>query len=205
MAINGQNAAAVKALVTGATTTEADFRTGTDHIIDQVDASEQATSVRTKIYNSSGNYVVPNGVTKLMITGTGAGGGGGGGRRTNYNNTAIGGGQGAYSYRTEISVTAGSTYVVTLGTGGAAGTDQNQSTPSAGSAGNATSFGNVITFNGGAGGNHANATANSSAGGTVSGGTANNVSAGILSGLANSMKQISHISTYNIDKKNIII
>jgi hypothetical protein len=139
MAINGQNAAAIKALVTGATTTEADFRTGTDHIIDHADALDGASPAKTETFLSAGNYTVPSGVNYVLITGSGGGGGGwavadGAGRGT-------GGGAGGWAVRNRLAVTGGTTYAVTIGAGGAAG--------SPGNAGVATTFGNIMTLGGG--------------------------------------------------------
>jgi hypothetical protein len=159
MAINGQNAAAIKALVTGATTTEADFRTGTDHIIDQVDAneSEVVPEPGAKFYTASGNYTVPAGVAKVLVTGISGGGGGG---TENSSGSAGGGGGGARVFKTEVSVTGGDVHVVSVGAGG-----------SAGSSGGATSLGSLVVMNGGANGGNANSSSNQNggAGGTISG------------------------------------
>lgn len=178
MAINGQNVAAIKALVTGATTTEADFRTGTDHIIDQVESSAGA-SVKTEQFNTgSGNYVVPDGVTKLMVHGAGAGGGGGGASNTNGGGPAgTGAGAGGQVFFRQLTVTSGSTIAYSIGSGGSGGTGD-WNTGNSGSAGNATTFGS-INLAGGGGGGGANSTSaggnvgSAGAGGAVSGGTGN--------------------------------
>jgi hypothetical protein len=69
--------------------------------------------VRT--YNAGSTYVVPPGVTSLTIEAWGAGGGGGSGTG------ARGGGGGGGYTKGVVAVTAGSSYTVTVGTGGTAG------------------------------------------------------------------------------------
>jgi len=97
-------------------------------------------------FNSSGNYTIPAGKTMLALVGTSAGGNGGGGG-SNYRAGGGGGGSGAGFSVREIPVTAGTNYVVTLG-----------------GAGGATTFGNILTANGGNSGSKPY----SGSGGTVS-------------------------------------
>lgn len=173
MAINGQNAAAIKALVTGATTTEADFRTGTDHIIDQVDSSAGAT-VNFQVYNGAGNYTVPASVNELRVSGAGGSGGGGAGGYWNGSRTGGKGGACAIEWR-ELTVTPGATYAVVLGNGGVGGNSNSANSGNDGSAGNSTTFGNILTLGGGGGGGRgaANGPNNGNAGaqGAITGGS----------------------------------
>ena len=159
MAINGENKAAIKALVTAVGTTEADFRTGTDHVIEHVDALDGSSPAKTETFLSSGNYTVPAGVNYVLITGSGGGGGGwavadGAGR-------GMGGGAGGWAVRNKLAVTGGATYAVTIGAGGTAG--------SPGNAGAATTFGNIMTLGGGGIPNSSSSNNAYASGGTNSG------------------------------------
>lgn len=68
-------------------------------------------------FDSNGTYTVPAGVNSITVHAWG--GGGGGGSRTT-NGGGGGGGSGAYSY-SEIAVTPGQTFTVTVGSGGSPG------------------------------------------------------------------------------------
>lgn len=68
-------------------------------------------------YTSSGIFVVPSGVTSVTAKVWGAGGGGG---AASSNKVGAAGGGGAYAEST-LSVTAGTTLTVTVGTGGSGG------------------------------------------------------------------------------------
>ncbi len=99
-----------------------------------------------KVFNSSGSFTIPAGVTRIMVE---VWGGGGGGAWSDNNVLrrvcAGGGGGGAGGYGKGIfNVQPGDTYQVTVGAGGAGA--QN------GLAGGASSFGNRITAEGGKGG-----------------------------------------------------
>ncbi|MBL7950443.1 MAG: T9SS type A sorting domain-containing protein [Flavobacteriales bacterium] len=135
-------------------------------------------------YNSSGTFVVPAGVSQVTVECWG--GGGRGGARTT-NGRGGGGGGGAY-VRSVISVTEGSTYTVTVGTGSTgtgAGGDSWFSTASTVMAKGGSSAGNnnangasggaaassIGTFKF-AGGNGANAPSGTGGGGGSSAGTA---------------------------------
>lgn len=94
-----------------------------------------------QVFDATGIFTVPAGVTKIMVECWGAGGGGseytywlGSGNYTVY----IGGGGGGYG-KSIFSVSAGANYLVTVGTGG-----------SYNNAGGNSSFGSLITSNGGA-------------------------------------------------------
>jgi hypothetical protein len=65
-------------------------------------------------FTASGTWTCPTGVTEVEYLVVGAGGGGG-------CNGGGGGGAGAYRTATGFSVTAGTTYTVTVGAGGATG------------------------------------------------------------------------------------
>jgi hypothetical protein len=145
------------------------------------------------IFTTSGTWKCPNGVTSINVDAYGAGGGGGrGGGTSKYGGG--GGGGGAFKRSTSVAVTPGTTYTITIGTGGAGGT-----TATDGQAGGVTTanfdaisvtanggnggMNNVNGGNGGAGGgggtrnggNGANGTNGSgSGGGGGCGGTASN-------------------------------
>ncbi len=72
-------------------------------------------------FTSSGSWTAPEGVTSVIVEAWG--GGAGAGRGTTIGGS--GGGGGAYSKKNSISVTAGTTYTVTVGTGGAGSTGGN--------------------------------------------------------------------------------
>ncbi len=69
-----------------------------------------------QIFNASATFTVPAGVTSITVECWG-GGGAGGGNTTNKDGGG-GGGGGAYSKTTNIAVTPGATYTVTVGAGG---------------------------------------------------------------------------------------
>jgi hypothetical protein len=112
-----------------------------------------------QVFNSSGTFVVPNGVTNIMVEVWG-GGGGGGGAASNTVGPYDGGNGGAGGYGKGIfSVTSGASYSVAVGTGGAAS-----------SAGGASSFGSLIYASGGnPGGNGINSSGDGGAGGESNG------------------------------------
>ena len=64
MSINGQSVSQIKALATAPTTTEANFRTGLDHVIDQVSATESlpppVTAPWVTIYSSTTTFLAMN-------------------------------------------------------------------------------------------------------------------------------------------------
>ena len=101
-----------------------------------------------QIFTSSGNFIVPEGVTSLLIEIIGAGGGG-----ARYSsNTADGGagGSGAYG-KTIVAVTPGQIIPVTIGAGGLRYSGTSSSGGNGFSGGN-TSFGTFVTATGGFGG-----------------------------------------------------
>lgn len=91
-------------------------------------------SANKYVYSYSGKYTVPQGVNSITVE---VWGGGGGGASTYNGGGGGGGGGGGYGKQT-VSVVPGTTYNITIGKGG-----------SAGSAGGTTSFGSVINATGG--------------------------------------------------------
>ena len=91
------------------------------------------------------SFTVPAGISSLRVECWGGGGAGGGCTATPYA-TGGGGAGGAYSSNNSLSVTACSTYTVIVGTGGVGASAR------VGGAGGSSSFGNLVTANGGSGG-----------------------------------------------------
>ncbi len=122
---------------------------------------------RSQMFNTSGSWTVPTGVTSVTVRVWGAGGGGGG---STGSSSAKGGGGGGGAFReATLTVVPGNTISYTIGTGGAGGTAGN-----AGAAGTSTSFGVVTAGGGNGGGGGTNASNNGTAGSgstTTSGGT----------------------------------
>jgi hypothetical protein len=135
-----------------------------------------------QVFMSTGTYVVPAGVSQIRVRVHGAGGSGGGVAGGGRNRVASGGGGGGMSIKT-LNVTAGTSYAVTVGAGGAAVT---LSAANAGNAGGTSSFGAVCSATGGSGGAATTGNAVNSAagatGGTGSGGDLNYTGGG--SGIA---------------------
>lgn len=77
-------------------------------------------------FNASGSWLCPDGVTAIKVEAYGGGGGGASGLSTTR--ARGGGGGGAYAARTAVPVTPGSTYTVTVGTGGGQNVSGGQST-----------------------------------------------------------------------------
>lgn len=114
-------------------------------------------------YNSSGNFVTPAGVNTIFVGVRGGSGGGGGAPYTHGGVAAAGGA----SFETTgfVNVIPGTTYVVTVGAGGAAGptnANGNSTGGTAGGAGGTSAFDTpTISVTGGGGGaTNSNATAN---------------------------------------------
>lgn len=105
----------------------------------------------SQTFTSSGTFVVPRGVTSVTVEACG-GGGGGGGATTASTTTSTwygggGGGGGAAYYRESVTVTPGASVAVTIGGAGNGG-----NVTVDGSSGGTTSFGSILTFPGGSGG-----------------------------------------------------
>ncbi|MBB3965961.1 hypothetical protein [Rhizobium metallidurans] len=118
-------------------------------------------------FNTAGamSFTVPVGVTIIEVECWG-GGAGGGGIGAGGNGSAGGGGGGGYA-RKRINVTPGQVLTGTVGANGAGG-----GAGGSGSAGGTTSFGGVVTCNGGTGGGP-NPTGNGGGGGAATGGDIN--------------------------------
>lgn len=89
-------------------------------------------------FNSSGTFVVPTNVNRIMVEAWG--GGGGGGNCSSATNSAGGGGAGEYTLKS-LTVTPGASYTVTVGSGG-----------SADGAGGTSSFDVLVSVGGGSAG-----------------------------------------------------
>lgn len=97
-----------------------------------------------QLFTSKGTFTVPPFVEKVYITGCGGGGAGAKGYDEGDDYSAGGGGAGAKcAVKTPLTVIPGQSYTITVGKGGAA----NQG------AGGASSFGALLTLNGGGGAN----------------------------------------------------
>lgn len=109
---------------------------------------------------SSGNFVVPHGITAVEVDGLGAGGGGAGGRAStsgaSKNGGAPGGGgaRNVHTFRADELPTAGSSVTCTIGTGGPGGVGGvgNPDDGDPGTAGGTTSFGSLLKAHGGGAG-----------------------------------------------------
>lgn len=101
----------------------------------------------TQTYTSSGTFTVPPGVTSILVECWGAGGGGGSSNSNNGGARAGGGGGGGGYSSASVTVIAGNTYNIVVGTGGAGGIN------SAGAAGGQSTFnGTSVVAQGGNGG-----------------------------------------------------
>ena len=117
---------------------------------------------------SAGTYTVPTGVSKIVVEVQGAGGSGGGAGSPAYGSGGSGGG---YAKKA-LTVVAGDTMTVAVGTGGAeasGGTHGTDGTASSFTSASGTSFTAVVGNGGGAG----KYNANNSDGGTATGGDIN--------------------------------
>jgi hypothetical protein len=105
--------------------------------------------VRKVLFTTSGIFVVPDGITKVLISMVGGGGGSrtvsAGSEETGYTITYYAGGSGVWVMNREITVTPGESITVTIG----AGSTTN---------GDASSFGSYYTCNGGGHGGGGNFT-----------------------------------------------
>lgn len=122
----------------------------------------------TQTFTSSGTFTVPAGVTSVQVEAWG-GGGAGGGVNASFLATRAGGGGagGAYVNNTAVTVTPGANITVTVGAGGTGVSAAN------GGNGGTSSFGSLVTANGGAGGKVGNSSTPNGAGGAVTTGTFN--------------------------------
>lgn len=107
-----------------------------------------------QVFTSSTTVTVPTGATKAILSGCG-GGGGSCGRATGLNATRWvnnPGGNGGQVMNYPVSVTAGSSIKITIGSGGVAGGTVSSSSRTAQSgSGGVTSFGSLLSLSGGSG------------------------------------------------------
>ena len=167
-------------------------------------------------YSTAGTYTwtCPAGVSQVFVLATGGSGGGGGGGGgyvyyySGYEEATPGGGGGSGGISaivyTILPVTAGSAYSLVVGAAGTAGSaganmirssgsiTTNVKAGTAGGAGGATKFGNLLTVNGGGGG------AGGAAGGEYKGGATDSVAGGKVGSLSTNkvflVKEISGVS-----------
>lgn len=131
---------------------------GTSESSEPTNSFTQPGYTLSQTFNSSGTFTTPSGKNLLAVklVGAGAGGGGGAWGAYGYNLSAGGGGGGAGAGIIEdISTSPGTTYTVTVASGGSggAGHDGNNGYQgSDGSASGTTSFGNIVIANGSNGG-----------------------------------------------------
>lgn len=130
------------------------------------------TQINTQVFTSSGTYTPTAGMKYCIVECVG-GGGGGGGANGNNNGCAAGGGGGAGGYCRKFlsAASVGVSQVVTIGSAGSGGVSNTN-----GTAGGNTTFGSILTANGGSGGS--GATASSGNGGTARAGGAGGTATG---------------------------
>jgi hypothetical protein len=111
-------------------------------------------------FNNSTTWICPTNLTQITVEVWGAGGGRGGNGISNCIDTSFygsggSGGYGGYN-KQSITVTPGTSYVITVGNPGINGQDNYSSNSSCGisngTAGEPSSFGGIVTANGGTGG-----------------------------------------------------
>jgi hypothetical protein len=132
--------------------------------------------LNTQVFSSSGIYTPTPGTSFIVVTVTGGGGGGGGSPTMGGAQFAAAGGGGSGGSAKSRILTGFSGLPVTIGAGGAGGVGA-----ISGTTGGTTSFGSLLTADGGTGGSFANAASIGStqlggAGGSASGGNIFNAS-----------------------------
>lgn len=165
-----------------------------------------------QLFTDSGEFIVPPGVKRILITAIGSGGGGGGaGSVCTYDATGSsgyyicrsacggGGGSGYFIKDKAKAVTPGSKIAITVNSGGSSGvgaTATSKATGGAGGSGGSVKVGNLLSVNGGSGGGGADyyerKNGNESAGGN--GGAAG---VGGVSGKAGSSGTLKAYNTLN--------
>lgn len=126
----------------------ADVKNDTEAIL----AAGGGKVMRSKVYEANGTFVVPAGVTEVYLTGCGGGGGGGGAI-----GTGAGGGGGGASFVSDypVSVIPNNTVNITIGNRGLKGIGRSGNYPDntiqKGTSGGITSFGNLLSLQGGGG------------------------------------------------------
>lgn len=102
---------------------------------------------KVSTFTSTGTFTAPSNCSSVQILLVGGGGAGGGGRSGSGQASIGGSGGGGQVLKRTLTVTPGSSYTVTIGAGGSAGTPT-----SAGAVGSDSSFGSLATALGGGGG-----------------------------------------------------
>ncbi len=121
------------------------------------DSALATPSLNTFITVASYTFVVPAGVTRMLVYGSGGGGGGGGGGGSGAGGGGGGGGNGAVPRDYPIAVIPGETLTVAIGGGGAGGAGSVGGTGTTGTAGTSSTVtgstsGLILTIKGGLGG-----------------------------------------------------
>jgi hypothetical protein len=107
----------------------------------------QTGNINSAYYTADDTFVVPDGITDIIVEIAGGGGGGGGGFTSS---SASGAGGGQSKNIAKYAVTPGESIAITIGAGGVAGTTG--ASPTAGGVGGSSVFGSYITLTGGGGG-----------------------------------------------------
>lgn len=115
-----------------------------------------------EVFEASGTFTAPAGITQVVVTLVGAGAGGGGGENDG-GNSGGGGGGGETVLMQPYTVTPGNGYTVTVGSGGGGGATSPGG--GAGGAGGASSFDGSLTAAGGGAGQRADDSGTGGAGG----------------------------------------
>jgi hypothetical protein len=141
----------------------------------------------TRTYSSTGSFVAPAGVTTIQVEAYGGGGGGGRGGSSNRQGGG-GGGGGGYTINNAVTVVPGTSYTITIGSGGSGSTGGNGGN---GTTTTATFPSGVINATGGAGGRSYSNSGTGGAGGTGTraggaGGTGSSLGSGGGGGAAGS-------------------
>src|SRR6185312_12441877 len=152
----GSSPLTTKGDIFGYSTTNARIPVGTDGQILTANSAQalgvewadagSSPGVQTQLFTSSGSFVVPLGITEVLITAVAPGGSGSGIASTSGSG---GGGSGEYCIQWPLQVTSLATYTVTIGAAGAAIAS---GSASAGNDGGNVSFGSLLTLLGGKGG-----------------------------------------------------
>lgn len=125
---------------------------------------QQASVGKAQVFTGSGNFVIPQGVTRVKVRVVGGGGGAAGGGGSN---NFVGGGGAAGGYAEKfIDVVPGDTFLVTIGSGGGGG-------GALGGTGGTSSFGSEVSATGGGGGQGSTVSCAGGVGGVGTGGSLN--------------------------------
>lgn len=172
--------------------------------IAQIPAASGSKVQKVQEFTSTNTWTAPSGVFTVEVFAVGGGGGGGGVVGTGTSNNMVGGGGGGGTVKRQfISVTPGTSYTITIGAGGAGGIGA--STATAAGVGNSTTFGSLLTAEGGGGANSWGNTSGwvkANAGGTFAGGgtggaSANRTVAGCGGGAGGNAMIQSDSTTFN--------